>query len=167
MKDTFYTYSVYDPVLNMEYIGSRTCVGLKDPETDDNYRGSVSSAKWKDQWKEISKRSTKTVLGVFDKVEDAIAHEIFLHKRHDVANNPMFFNEGRQTSFGFSLGGKNQRGGSNTNADQTLYTFVHPEHGEKICRRGDLIAEYGMCRHNLSKVVKGLRKSIYGWRIKK
>ena len=106
MTDLYYTYSIYDPELNMEYIGSRTCAGITCVEDDDLYRGTVTSKRWKNEWKEISARSIKTILKVFDCPTKAIEHEIFLHKRDDVAYNPRFFNQARQTSSGFrSVGG--------------------------------------------------------------
>ncbi len=105
----YYTYSLYDPVLGMEYIGSRI-KGVYSAEEDSNYRGSVKSKKWISEWKEISERCFKTILKTFKTAEEALAHEIFLHKRHDVGKNPLFFNGAIQTSTGFKYFG----GGSRT-----------------------------------------------------
>jgi hypothetical protein len=99
--DLSYTYEIYDPVLNMKYIGSRTAKGIKDPYKD-NYMGSLKSKKWKEQWKEITQRSHKRILAVFFSKEEALQHEIELHNFYYVGANPEFFNGSKQTSRGFS-----------------------------------------------------------------
>jgi len=101
----FYTYEVYDPVLDMKYIGSRTNKKVKSIDSDSEYKGTVVSKKWKNLWKEISARSIKTILGIYSSKEEAILEEIRLHELHDVGNNPKFFNEARQTCIGFTQAG--------------------------------------------------------------
>ena len=102
--DKYYTYKIYDPVLDMYYIGSRTRSGIKDV-TKDNYMGSPQSKEWKPQWKEISKRSTKTILKVFNNPQEAINHEIELHNELDIVANPKYFNQAKATISGFSRAG--------------------------------------------------------------
>ena len=105
----FYTYELYDPILKMKYIGSRTKSGIISVEDDFEYKGSVASKKWKDLWPEISKRSEKRILGIFMSAKEALNHEIDLHKFYGVEKNENFFNEARQTSTKFSYSGLNQK----------------------------------------------------------
>jgi hypothetical protein len=98
-NELFYTYEIYDPVLDMKYIGSRT-KGVTDPYADD-YMGSVVSKKWGPYWKEIAGRSHKRILSVFFNKEECLQHEIDLHNFFDVARNPEFFNQSKQKSKGF------------------------------------------------------------------
>lgn len=54
----------------------------------------------------------KIILGVFETQEEAIAHEIYLHKLWDVDKNPHFANQAKQTStaFKYSQSGENHHG---------------------------------------------------------
>ncbi len=83
----FYTYEIYDPVLQMKYIGSRT-IGVADPYKDE-YMGSSGIP----EWNEISKRCSKKIIAVFFSSEEALRHEASLHNLYDVADNPDFFNK--------------------------------------------------------------------------
>ena len=48
---------------------------------------------------------------------------------------------------------------------EQLYTFVHPEHGIRVCRKIDLKKEFGVNGSNLSRVCNGIRHKVHGWRI--
>lgn len=98
----YYTYEIYDPVLNMKYIGSRTNKNVKSIESDSSYMGSVKSKEWAPLWKEITKRCTKTILQVFENKQQALEHEIYLHKLYDIDNNEEFFNKSKLTSTKFT-----------------------------------------------------------------
>lgn len=95
----YYTYEIFDPVLQKKYIGSRT-KGVANPYAD-NYWGSSRLP----NWKEITQRSRKRILAVFFTKEEALQHEIELHNFFNVAANPDFFNKAKQTSTGFNTSG--------------------------------------------------------------
>lgn len=95
-----YTYflTAKEPYQGMKYyIGVRSCNGK--PE-EDSY---VCSSK-------IIKRNkikvSKQVLAVWSSRKEALSHEILLHDCFDVAKNPEFFNQAKQTTFGFDANGK-------------------------------------------------------------
>lgn len=105
MNDKFYTYKIYDPVNNMYYIGSRCRKGTVDPYEDSLYMGTVTSKKWKKLWPEIIKRSEKYILGVFLTKEEAIAHEVALHEKYNVASNNKYYNQAKQSNTKFTTAG--------------------------------------------------------------
>lgn len=82
------------------YIGVRSCEGLIG---DDEY---MSSSKYltEDIEKNGKQNYNKIILKRFQSREEALAHEIQLHKEFDVANNTIFFNRARQTSVKFAAG---------------------------------------------------------------
>lgn len=49
--------------------------------------------------------------------------------------------------------------------DHTIRRFVHAEHGEFVGTRGDLMAKYGIWSGDMSRLLKGERKSTKGWRL--
>lgn len=84
----------------MFYIGVHSSDNLEN-----NYRGSVRNKKWGNQWEDISSRCQKVILAVWDSREEAISHEILLHEIFNVAANPKFFNQAKQTSTKFDTTG--------------------------------------------------------------
>ena len=92
-----YTYQIHYSD-EKSYIGVRSC--KTDPCKDAAYIGS-------------SKHTPnhlfvyKEVLGVFSTREEAVAHEIELHKLLDVAKSDRFYNRARQTSSKFDTSGVN------------------------------------------------------------
>lgn len=82
------------------YIGVRSCECLI---ADDQYMGS-SKYLTEDIEKTGRNNFNKIILKRFQSREEALAHEIELHKEFDVANNPIFFNKARQTSVKFAAG---------------------------------------------------------------
>lgn len=83
----------------MCYIGVRTCKGTV---WDDGYMGSSIHMTEEDK-----ANCNKIVLKRFDSREDAVAYEIEMHEKFDVANSPMFYNKAKQTSTGFDTTGRN------------------------------------------------------------
>lgn len=81
----------------MCYIGVRTC---KCTIWDDEYMGSS-----RHMTEEDKANCNKIVLKRFDNREDAVAYEVEMHEKFDVANNPMFYNKAKQTSTGFDTCG--------------------------------------------------------------
>lgn len=82
----------------MFYIGVRSSKVAPDK---DPYMGSSKS-----MTKEEKSNCDKLILEEFSTRAEALAHEIFLHNKFDVATNPKFFNNAKQTSTGFDTTGK-------------------------------------------------------------
>ena len=94
-KEYHYTYYSYEE-WGRGYFGSRTCKCL--PEEDVKYFGSFYDKTFKPTQKIILK-------GDYATRTDAIADEIILHDFYDVANNPHFANQSKQTCTKFSIYG--------------------------------------------------------------
>ena len=93
-----YVYMLQNKDDNKKYIGVRSC---KVPVDKDPY---MSSSKW--ATKEYLARCTKTVLKLFSTRKEAIEYEIYLHNLYDVAVNPEYFNQAKQTATKFDQSGK-------------------------------------------------------------
>jgi hypothetical protein len=92
MRNHYVYYSYED--FGRGYIGSRTC--NCSPE-EDNYFGSF--------YDKIFTPTNKIILETFDNRVEALDAEIKLHQFYDVARNPHFANQAKQTSTGFSAEG--------------------------------------------------------------
>ena len=100
-----YTYEITNKKSGIRYIGVRSC---NCNPSDDSYMG---TSKKLDEAIEIEGKEnfTKKILQTFPTREEAIQHEIELHELHDVAKNPMFYNQSRQTSTGFNFSWKGKK----------------------------------------------------------
>ena len=92
-KEYYYTYYSYEEY-GRGYFGSRGCKCL--PEKDVKYFGSFKDKTFKPTQKIILKSDYTTRA-------EADADEILLHDYYDVANNPHFANQAKQTSTKFRL----------------------------------------------------------------
>ena len=95
-----YTYEIRNKKGN-RYIGVRS-VGCNP--SDDPYMGSCKLLKEAIAIEGID-NFTKIILQDFNTREEAVQHETELHDKFDVARNPMFYNQARQTSTGFDRSG--------------------------------------------------------------
>lgn len=91
-----YVYEIHYST-GKKYIGARSC--KCPPEEDTLYLGSSKHTP-------DDQVVRKIILGVFTSRKEAIAKEIELHNLYDVARNPMFYNQAKQTSTGFDTSGK-------------------------------------------------------------
>lgn len=91
-----YTYEI-EFENGMKYIGVRSC---KCPIDDDNYLGSSKVIP-----PELYVTCNKTILGVFDTRVQAVQDEIRRHEELDIANNPLYYNQVKQTAVGFDQSG--------------------------------------------------------------
>ena len=91
-----YTYLIKHG--KMKYIGVRSCKCA--PIDDINYWG--SSKHLPPNIKDVGK---KRILKVHKTRKAAVAHEIWLHNKYDVAVNPLFYNKAKQTSTKFDTTG--------------------------------------------------------------
>ena len=96
-----YTYLITNRTNDMKYIGVRSC---DCNPVDDNYWGSskyLTEAISNDGIDNFSKE----VLKVWPTRDEAVAHEIKLHKKHNVGVNDKFYNKAIQKSVGFDTTG--------------------------------------------------------------
>jgi len=87
-----YTYILKDPVSDMKYVGVRSC---KCSIPSDPYKGSSAIMTNKQK-----ARCEKVVLGIFDTREEAMAHEIALHRVLNVVKDPTYWNRAAATTTG-------------------------------------------------------------------
>lgn len=109
-----YVYRITNLVEGKHYYGSRT--SSKSPELDiaTKYFGSPSSEKNRwiiDDQKVNPSHYEYKILKCFGTRKEAIAFEVFLHKKFNVKRHRLFYNEANQTSSGFdSVGKTNNKG---------------------------------------------------------
>lgn len=82
----------------MKYLGVRSC--LANPEDDTGYLGSSKIIP-----PELYETCVKTILGTFETRVEAVQDEIRRHKELDIALNPIYYNQVKQTSVGFDQAG--------------------------------------------------------------
>lgn len=96
-----YIYELHDPKTGMKYIGSRVKAWLQSAADDVDYKGTVTSREYKDQWSVISARCIKSILKVWnynDINEYQIAHrlakkaELDLLKQVDAHESELYYN---------------------------------------------------------------------------
>ena len=100
-----YTYQITEISTQMKYIGCRS--SERNPEDDLGlyYFSSIRDKSFVEKQKDNPEDYLYDILGVFENREDAIEHEISLHKIYDVSNNKMFYNVSKQTSTGWDNSG--------------------------------------------------------------
>lgn len=102
-KNIYYTYLVKDISNNKLYIGSRKYNG-SNVDQDNQYFGTPSKQNdYRRVIKETPYLLRKRVLKVFDTQKEALEHEIEIHAKYDVRNNPRFYNKANQTTVGFTF----------------------------------------------------------------
>lgn len=93
-----YTYLLQHKTTNYRYIGVRS--SSVPPLEDNFYYGSSKHIP-----KDVKETHRKIILKVFNTREDAVAHEILLHKLNNVATDPTYYNKACQTSTKFDTSG--------------------------------------------------------------
>lgn len=91
-----YTYEI-EFENGMKYIGVRSC---KCPIEQDSYLGSSNVIP-----SELYATCTKSILNTFDTRIEALQNEIKLHKKLDIAVNPSYYNQVKQTTGKFDQQG--------------------------------------------------------------
>ena len=90
-----YTYLIQHKTENKRYIGCRSSKVL--PVEDAGYWGSSKYLP-----KDVKLTHVKIILKTFSTREEALQHEITLHKVNNVASDDSYYNKSIQTSSGFS-----------------------------------------------------------------
>lgn len=143
-------YYVYETTLanGQKYIGYRKSLS-SNPYTD-NYYGSPKRKT--SDWQPVSKR----IVAVFTRHEDALNLEIYLHRKHNVAKNPKYYNRANQTATGCYCG-----------EHAKMRLWFHPLHGEFLGNPSDLVrcfANFNYHRANLTRLATRRTSSPYrGW----
>lgn len=97
MSKNHYVYLLTSKEGDKYSIGVRSC---SCSIWDDKYMGSS-----KHMTKKEKTSCSKIVLKIFTNREDAVAYEIEMHDKFDVAVNPQFWNRAKQTATGFDRAG--------------------------------------------------------------
>ena len=157
MKKYHYTYWL-SSAPNENYIGVRSC-NCK-PEDDTDY---LSSSKIVHQMIAEGKKFHKHILKVWPTRQEAIEHEILMHRVLDVGRNPLFLNKARQKSTGFDVSGmklsaetRAKMSTSHKGDKNPMYGKTgdkHPVHGRKHTAE---------TRAKISAAQKGENNSMYG-----
>lgn len=100
-----YTYLITHKETNMKYIGVRT--SKNDDLLDDlkKYKTSTKRESFKEELRDHPQNFGYIILDRFETRKEAVQLEIDLHDFHDVAVNPKFYNDAKQTSTGFDRTG--------------------------------------------------------------
>ena len=122
-QEYYYTYYSYEE-WGRGYIGSRGCKCL--PEEDVKYFGSFYDKTFKPTQKIILKNNYTTRV-------EAIGDEIILHDYYDVANNPHFANQAKQTSTKFISNGEDvaKRNRAKMGEKNPMYGRKRPDTSER------------------------------------
>jgi hypothetical protein len=150
------------------YIGKRSA---KMPPEVDSYMGSFKDKTFKP--------TEKIILGVFSAAEEALKNEMILHDFYDVARNPHFANQAKQTSSGFCWSGdltkiltpsQERERCSKISACQRagsrgfFYKLVSPSGSIHVTiNLTEFCKDHKLNRQNLEKVAKGERNHHKGW----
>ena len=95
-----YTYILKSNTQNKFYIGVRSC---SCPISEDNYMGSSKAMSAEDK-----NSCIKVVLKTFNTREEAVAHEVYLHNKHNVNSSDLFWNVVKQTTTKFDTTGNKE-----------------------------------------------------------
>ena len=96
-----YTYLLSSTTQEKYYIGVRSCTYTP---SSDPYKGSSKSMTKADK-----DTCTKTILKEFNTRKEALEHEVELHAKYNVKDNPLFWNNANQTSTKFDWSGKKHK----------------------------------------------------------
>jgi len=135
-KEYYYTYYSYEE-WGRGYFGSRGCKCL--PEEDVKYFGSFYDKTFNPTQKIILKDDYATRV-------EAIADEIILHDYYDIANNPHFANQAKQTSTKFVVNRevlieRNKKGRGKKMSDEFRQKMSSVTKGEKNGMYGKSMSE--------------------------
>ena len=100
-----YTYEILNTENYKSYIGVRSCSGEPENDLGIKYFSSSSDKELLQEQKSKPEIFLYNILGVFDTREEALNHEIQLHKFYKVNINESFYNKAIQTSSGFDTTG--------------------------------------------------------------
>jgi hypothetical protein len=154
-----YSYLIRNKTTKTKYIGIHS--SKADPANDDYW------SSCKTLLEDICSRGKgnfqKRVLKVWASRKEAIVHEIELHNRYDVAKNPMFYNQAKQTSTKFDTTGmpggmtgkthsaETRRKMSASNMGKNKGKKLSEEHRRKIIKANTGIVRSAEFREKLRK----------------
>lgn len=106
---THYVYRITDTQNDMHYYGCRSCVGNPKNDLGIKYFSSSKYPLFISRQRETPQYFKYKIIREFDTREEALLFEVKLHHKFDVADNPNFFNNARQTSSKFYYSRKGQK----------------------------------------------------------
>jgi hypothetical protein len=101
MKKYYYVYKITNNPLNKHYIGYTSCDYLPTNHIGFKYFSSSKDTQFKVDQKQNPQNYKYEVIETFKTRKEAIKLEIELHKKYNVALNPLFYNLSEQRSIGF------------------------------------------------------------------
>lgn len=174
----YYTYGIINVKTKRMYIGSRQCKINPIDDIGHKYFSSSTDEKFMKEQKEHPENFRYRVLKLFENRHNAYLHEIFLHKKFDVARNPKFYNRAIQTTYGCNITGdsvtsetkkkmsESHKGLKHSEETKQLLSQRKKEYYEKFgtdCQRRENTKE---TREKISKALKGVyvgeKNSFYG-----
>jgi hypothetical protein len=131
-----YVYQITNKETGRMYIGTRSS---KDKPKDDLGTKYFSSSSDKDfilEQKEKPDLFEYKILHTFDTRLEALEYEIYLHSFYDVARNPLFYNDSRQTSTGFDRTGVKpwNKGKINIYSEETKKKMSENAKNKVVCK---------------------------------
>lgn len=167
MSCWYYVYYSYEE-WGRGYIGKRSS---KVPPEQDSYLGSFKDKTFNP--------TQKIILGIFNTAQEALENEILLHNFYDVAKNPHFANQAKQTSSGFCWSGdltkiltpdqEHQRRSKISTSQRSgsrgfFYKLVSPTGSIHVTiNLTEFCKTHQLNRQNLEKVARGERNHHKGW----
>ncbi len=143
-----YTYRITNIIEKKYYYGVHSCNCLPKEDIGVKYFSSSKKEFVKDQ-KQNPQNYKYKVIKIFKTRVEAVAHEIFLHKKFNVKMHKLFYNASNQTSTGFDAGGN-----------------MTPQHKENLIK-SNLGNTWNIGRKhssevNAKKASKGDKNGMYG-----
>jgi hypothetical protein len=102
---THYVYRITNKKENKHYYGVRSTISSPYDDLGVKYFSSSTDHDFMESQKNEKENYKYKIVRIFSTREDAIALEINLHEKFDVARNPNFYNKARQTNSSFDLEG--------------------------------------------------------------
>jgi hypothetical protein len=105
MKKYHYTYKIINIKNKKSYIGVRSTNNIPSDDLGIKYFSSSSNLEFMQDQLENPQDYKYEILKLFVNRDLALAHEIELHEKYDVAKNDLFYNKAKQTSDKFDTSG--------------------------------------------------------------
>ncbi len=93
-----YTYNIKNVLIDKRYIGRRQCEGQPNKDIGVKYFSSSQDKEFIQDQKDNPQNYTYEVLEEFNTLEEAAAHEEYLHKYYNVRANSKFYNRSNAAS---------------------------------------------------------------------
>lgn len=149
-----YVYRISNILLHKHYYGVRSTNRSPIDDLGKKYFSSSTDRQFISDQKENPSNYKYKIVKVFETRLEAIAHEIFLHERFNVAINPSFYNRSKQKIAGFDRTGMSPWMKGKTHSDETKLKIGQKSKGRLL---GDKNPMYGKTQPEEIKKEHSLR----------